>query len=581
MMFTHCKTSSSPSPPLSRSVVLFPSALFFGQGFPSPTPSHPFPSPPSLLVVPLTFALLIFFVVFSRANAGNGFADELAQITEESMLMMQRNVFERLRPLECSPVHSATMHSSQQSAGAGYGIAGDASGSSGGSRSSGIGGGSGNGKRSMKGGRSSGAGRGGAAADGGASAGSAEAGRDSKPAISFACLIGMAILESSKQRLTVSEVYDWMKRAFPYFSSPQAGTGWKNSVRHNLSLNKHFVKQVRNDPESGGKGSYWCIRAESLPIMEAAIRKQHTSLSKVQTPNPSPSSSSGASTVPASKAAAASPAAAAGAAQVSDPTHAAYKAAHRPRPTAPRNTPARSLRRQHTFDLRETLMGSSPTTETRDAASALFQMVGQSKPSQSFPSLAQGKARAWSANPTATARIVAAPRPPASAQPIRGSYNPNVYKQGRRREVSKSESDTMDFATPEPLQKQVQMQQAAATSRWGQQQQQQQQHATATPAPAMPNQAQKVFTFSSPMSFSGETRYTPEFAARPRSDSIESMKLVEASKSPESIRRRLAPLASPLDEARDGNQSDGGMDCDSDDDQTVAAAGLLWLAQPN
>lgn len=83
------------------------------------------------------------------------------------------------------------------------------------------------------------------------------------------------------------------------------------------------------------------------------------------------------------------------------------------------------------------------------------------------------------------------------------------------------------------------------------------------------------------MSFSGETRYTPEFAARPRSDSIESMKLVEASKSPESIRRRLAPLASPLDEGRDGNQSDGGMDCDSDDDQTVAAAGLLWLAQPN
>ena len=77
------------------------------------------------------------------------------------------------------------------------------------------------------------------------------------------------------------------------------------------------------------------------------------------------------------------------------------------------------------------------------------------------------------------------------------------------------------------------------------------------------------------MSFSGETRFTPEFGARPRSDSIESMKLVEAMKSPESIRRRLAPLASPTDEA------DGGMDCDSDDDQTVAAAGLLWLAQPN
>lgn len=56
----------------------------------------------------------------------------------------------------------------------------------------------------------------------------------------------------------------------------QAGTGWKNSVRHNLSLNKHFIKQVRTDPESGGKGSFWCIRPESLPVMEAAIKKQQS-----------------------------------------------------------------------------------------------------------------------------------------------------------------------------------------------------------------------------------------------------------------------------------------------------------------
>ena len=392
-----------------------------------------------------------------------------------------------------------------------------------------------------------------------------------------------AILESPNQRLTVSEVYDWMKRAFPYFSSPQAGTGWKNSVRHNLSLNKHFVKQVRNDLESGGKGSYWCIRTESLPIMEAAIRKQHNSVSKVQKSLVSSSS-------PLSSASSASTAAAAAAAaQGADPAHATYKAAHRPRPTAPRTTPGLSYRRQHTFELRETLLATSPTTETRNAASALFQMVGeghgQGQAARSaFPSLAQGKARAWSANPTAAARIAGVPRPPASAQPIRATYNPNAYKQGRRGSVSKAESDSMDFAAPEPPQKQIQiMQQATATSRRGQPQQQaaqaQAQQAQAQQAQAQAQaqavSSQKVFTFSSPMSFSGETRFTPEFGARPRSDSIESMKLVEATKSPESIRRRLAPLASPTDEA------DGGMDCDSDDDQTVAAAGLLWLAQPN
>lgn len=97
---------------------------------------------------------------------------------------------------------------------------------------------------------------------------------EAKPSMSFACLIAMAILDSDAKRLTVSEVYEWMKQAYPYFSSSAAGTGWKNSVRHNLSLNKHFVKQTRDDGEPGGKGSYWRIRPESMAAMESAIRKQ-------------------------------------------------------------------------------------------------------------------------------------------------------------------------------------------------------------------------------------------------------------------------------------------------------------------
>jgi len=98
---------------------------------------------------------------------------------------------------------------------------------------------------------------------------------DGKPTISFACLIGMAILASPEQRLTVSEIYGWMKASFPYFTSATVGSGWKNSVRHNLSLNKHFVRLSRDpDDHLHGKGSYWTIRPESVPAMEAAIRKQ-------------------------------------------------------------------------------------------------------------------------------------------------------------------------------------------------------------------------------------------------------------------------------------------------------------------
>jgi len=107
----------------------------------------------------------------------------------------------------------------------------------------------------------------------------------SKPQLSFACLIGTAILASDDKRLTVSEVYEWMKRMYPYFASPAAGTGWKNSVRHNLSLNKHFVKQNRDISDAVGKGSYWTIRPESIPVIEAAIRKQEES-SCVTSPSP-------------------------------------------------------------------------------------------------------------------------------------------------------------------------------------------------------------------------------------------------------------------------------------------------------
>jgi len=63
---------------------------------------------------------------------------------------------------------------------------------------------------------------------------------NSKPPYSFSCLIFMALEESPTKMLPVKDIYQWILSHFPYFQN--APTGWKNSVRHNLSLNKCFKK---------------------------------------------------------------------------------------------------------------------------------------------------------------------------------------------------------------------------------------------------------------------------------------------------------------------------------------------------
>ncbi|KAH0514286.1 Forkhead box protein N2 [Microtus ochrogaster] len=66
----------------------------------------------------------------------------------------------------------------------------------------------------------------------------------SKPPYSFSLLIYMAIEHSPNKCLPVKEIYSWILDRFPYFAT--APTGWKKSVRHNLSLNKCFQKVERS-----------------------------------------------------------------------------------------------------------------------------------------------------------------------------------------------------------------------------------------------------------------------------------------------------------------------------------------------
>ena len=93
-----------------------------------------------------------------------------------------------------------------------------------------------------------------------------------KPQYSYAVLIGMSILRAPGRRLTLAQIYKWISDSFAYYRVSQ--TGWQNSIRHNLSLNKAFIKQERpkDDP---GKGNYWAIEPgmETQFIKEKATRR--------------------------------------------------------------------------------------------------------------------------------------------------------------------------------------------------------------------------------------------------------------------------------------------------------------------
>ncbi|NXU43246.1 FXJ1B protein, partial [Drymodes brunneopygia] len=80
-----------------------------------------------------------------------------------------------------------------------------------------------------------------------------------KPPYSYATLICMAMEASKKPKITLAAICKWISDNFGYFR--RADPSWQSSIRHNLCINKRFIKVPREKGEPG-RGAFWKLHPQ-------------------------------------------------------------------------------------------------------------------------------------------------------------------------------------------------------------------------------------------------------------------------------------------------------------------------------
>ena len=92
---------------------------------------------------------------------------------------------------------------------------------------------------------------------------------------SYADLITMALERAPSKQMTLAEIYDWIVANIPFFKDKgdhNSSIGWKNSIRHNLSLHDKFSRVTPTNTTKVCYISYVNGRVFSSKILGTIIR---------------------------------------------------------------------------------------------------------------------------------------------------------------------------------------------------------------------------------------------------------------------------------------------------------------------
>ncbi|WVW83638.1 hypothetical protein I302_105659 [Kwoniella bestiolae CBS 10118] len=108
-----------------------------------------------------------------------------------------------------------------------------------------------------------------------------------KPDLTHVQAIRLVIAASPRGRMTLSQIYQAFEDRWPWHKT--AGMTWKNSIRHNLSLNDCFINIEKATTQGGGKGGYWIV--DNSLSGRTARKLKRSAPSSSTDPNPSPTKS--------------------------------------------------------------------------------------------------------------------------------------------------------------------------------------------------------------------------------------------------------------------------------------------------